>query len=83
MRSWNEQARHQNPDHFGSYWALHLDRALQRAVGDSLMVKKYRDVQVIDLLCIYEVQGEETPCDADNQEVVIESATYEWLTGTL
>ncbi|RTD71138.1 hypothetical protein EJ896_17565 [Klebsiella quasipneumoniae subsp. similipneumoniae] len=46
------------------------------------MVKKYRDVQVIDLLCIYEVQGEETPCDADNQEVVIESATYEWLTGT-
>ncbi|SAU87011.1 Uncharacterised protein [Klebsiella pneumoniae] len=47
------------------------------------MVKKYRDVQIIDLLCIYEVQGEETPCDADNQEVVIESATYEWLTGTL
>ncbi|CAM4396198.1 Uncharacterised protein [Klebsiella pneumoniae] len=47
------------------------------------MVKKYRDVQVIDLLCIYEGQGEETPCDADNQEVVIKSGTYEWLTGTL
>ena len=47
------------------------------------MIKKYEDVQVIDLLWIHEVQGEETPCDADNQEVVIESATYEWLTGAL
>lgn len=33
MRSWNEQARHQSPDHFSSYWALHLDRALQRTEG--------------------------------------------------
>ena len=47
------------------------------------MVKNYADVQVIDLLCIYEIQGEESTCDADNQEVVIESTTYEWLTGAL
>ena len=25
--------RHQSPDHFSSYWALHLDRALQRTEG--------------------------------------------------
>ena len=31
MRSWNEQARHQSP--FGSYCALHLDRAFQRTGG--------------------------------------------------
>ncbi len=30
MRNWNEQARHQSPGHFGSNWALHLDRAYQR-----------------------------------------------------
>lgn len=47
------------------------------------MVKNYWDVQVIDLLCIYEIQGEESPCDADNQEVVIDSSNYEWLTGAL
>jgi hypothetical protein len=37
MRSWNEQARHQSPDHFSSYWALHLDRAFQRTEGDISM----------------------------------------------
>lgn len=38
MRSWNEQARHQSPDHFGSYRALHLDGANQRTVGVISMV---------------------------------------------
>jgi hypothetical protein len=33
MRSWNEQARHQSPGHFGSYRALHLDRAFLRTEG--------------------------------------------------
>lgn len=33
MRNWNEQARHQSPSHFGSYWAHHLDRAFQRTGG--------------------------------------------------
>lgn len=33
MRNWNEQARHQSPGHFGSYWALHLARAFQRTGG--------------------------------------------------
>ena len=37
MRSWNEQARHQGPSHFGSYRALHLDRAFQRTAGDISM----------------------------------------------
>ena len=43
------------------------------------MVKQYQDVKVSDLQCIYEIQGEETVCDADKQQAVIESATYEWL----
>ncbi len=38
MRSWNEQARHQSPGHFGSYWALHLDRAFQRTGGIISMI---------------------------------------------
>ena len=38
MRSWNEQARHQSPDHFSSYWALHLDRAVLRTKGIVSMI---------------------------------------------
>lgn len=38
MRSWNEEARHQSPGHFGSYWALHLDRAFQRTGGIISMI---------------------------------------------
>ncbi|WP_323660611.1 hypothetical protein [Pectobacterium versatile] len=45
------------------------------------MVKKYQDVKVSDLQCIYEIQGDEVVCDADNQQVTIESFTYEWLQG--
>ena len=47
------------------------------------VVKQYQDVKVIDLQCIYEIQGEETICDADKQQVTIESETYEWLTGAI
>ncbi|WP_233981694.1 hypothetical protein [Pectobacterium versatile] len=43
------------------------------------MVRKYSDVQVSDLQCIYEIQGDDVVCDADNQQVTIESSTYEWL----
>ncbi|MBA5601014.1 hypothetical protein H1224_08090 [Pectobacterium aroidearum] len=43
------------------------------------MVKKYQDVKVTDLQCIYEIQGDEVVCDADKQQVTIESFTYEWL----
>jgi elongation factor P hydroxylase len=43
------------------------------------MVKQYQDVKVIDLQCIYEIQGDETVCDADKQQATIESQTYEWL----
>lgn len=43
------------------------------------MVKQYQDVKVSDLQCIYEIQGDETVCDADKQLVAIESSTYEWL----
>ncbi|MBN3093518.1 hypothetical protein H4F39_07420 [Pectobacterium brasiliense] len=45
------------------------------------MVKKYQDVKVTDLQCIYEIQGDEVVCDADKQQVTIESFTYEWLIG--
>lgn len=38
MRSWNEQARHQSPGHFGSYRALHLDRAFLRTEGVIYMI---------------------------------------------
>lgn len=43
------------------------------------MVKQYQDVKVIDLQCIYEIQGDETVCDADKQQATIQSQTYEWL----
>ncbi|HBC6873886.1 TPA: hypothetical protein KE043_003703 [Citrobacter koseri] len=43
------------------------------------MVKQYQDVKVSDLQCIYEIQGEETVCDADKQQALINSATYKWL----
>lgn len=33
MRSWNEQTRLQSHGHFGSNWALHLDRVFQRNEG--------------------------------------------------
>lgn len=45
------------------------------------MIKQYQDVKVSDLECIFEVQGEETVCDGDTKQVVIESATYTWLVG--
>ncbi|MEA1064710.1 hypothetical protein [Erwinia sp. HR93] len=47
------------------------------------MVKQYQDVKVSDLQCIYEIQGDETVCDADKQQVVIKSLTYKWLTGAI
>lgn len=45
------------------------------------MVKQYQDVKVSDLQCIYEIQGDETVCDADSQQATIESFTYEWILG--
>ena len=43
------------------------------------MIKQYQDVKVNDLQFIYDIQGDETNCDADNQQAVFESSTYEWL----
>lgn len=39
------------------------------------MVKQYQDVTVSDLQCIYEIEGNEIICDADKQQVVINSVT--------
>lgn len=43
------------------------------------MIQQYQDVKVSDLQFIFEIQGDETVCDADKQQVNIESFTYEWL----
>ena len=43
------------------------------------MIKQYQDVKVSDLQFIYEMQNDETACDADKQQEAIESASYEWL----
>jgi hypothetical protein len=40
-------------------------------------------VKVSDLQSIYEFQGNETICDADKQQVVIKSVTYEYFMGAL
>lgn len=44
------------------------------------MVKQYQDVKILDLEYVYDLHGDETVCDADQQQAVIESETYEYLT---